>query len=86
MCIRDSSSAVWGQGYASEAGKAVVDAAFDAYPQLQRIQAGIHPDNVGSIHVAQRIGMEYEGTLRCYAYVKDKVADEAIYAVLRGGQ
>ena len=77
------SKVMWGQGYASEAGQAVVDRAFRVYPELQRIQAGIHPENVGSIRVAERIGIEYEGTLRRYAFIKGEATDEAIYAVLR---
>ncbi len=31
--------ALWGQGYAGEATNAVIDAAFEACPDLQRIQA-----------------------------------------------
>jgi len=75
---------LWGKGLATEATSAVVDAAFEAYPDLQRIQANIHPQNHGSIRVVERIGMDYEGTLRSYAFVRDEVADEAIYAILRG--
>ncbi len=74
---------LWGQGCASEATQAVVDAAFQTYPDLQRVQASIHPDNLGSIQVAERVGMTYEGTLRAHAFVQDKVADEVIYAVTR---
>lgn len=75
---------LWGQGYAREAVQAVIDAAFATYPALQRIQAGIHPHNEGSIRVATRVGMVYEGTLRAYAWVRGELADEAIYAVVRG--
>ena len=74
---------LWGQGYATEATKAVVDLAFEVCPDLQRIQANIHPQNEGSIRVAKRVGMEYEGTLRSYSYVRDGVADEDVYAILR---
>lgn len=74
----------WGQGYAREAVQAVIDVAFATYPALQRIQAGIHPHNEGSIRVAAHVGMVYEGTLRAYAWVRGELADEAIYAVLRG--
>jgi ribosomal-protein-alanine N-acetyltransferase len=76
--------AVWGQGYTSEAAKAIVDTAFANCADLQRIQANIHPENVGSIRVAERAGMEFEGTLRSYSYVAGKPADEAVYSVLRG--
>ena len=75
--------ALWGQGVTSEAVQAVVDEAFAALPDLQRIQANIHPDNAGSIGVARKVGMVYEGTLRAYAFVHGEVADEEIYAVLR---
>ncbi len=74
---------LWNQGYASEAAAAVVDAAFETCPDLQRIQANIHPENAGSIHVAKRVGMAYEGTLRSYSYIAGQAADEAVYAVLR---
>ncbi|XOV83908.1 MAG: GNAT family N-acetyltransferase [bacterium] len=75
--------ALWGQGYASEAAKAVVDTAFATCRNLQRIQANIHPDNVGSIRVAQRAGMAFEATLRSYSYVAGEVTDEVVYSILR---
>ena len=74
---------LWGQGIAREAALSVVNASFEAYSQLQRIQANIHPGNEGSIRVALAIGMEYEGTLKSYAFVNGEVADEAIYAITR---
>jgi len=74
---------LWGQGYASEATRAVIDTAFETCPDLQRIQANIHPQNAGSIRVAKRVGMVYEGTLRSYSYVRGEVADEDVYAILR---
>ena len=61
----------------------MVNAAFSSYPQLQRIQANIHPDNTGSIRVAASVGMIYEGTLRSYSFVNGSEADEAVYAIVR---
>jgi [ribosomal protein S5]-alanine N-acetyltransferase len=75
--------AVWGMGFATEATSAVVHAAFERYPDLQRIQANIHPQNKGSIRVAESVGMDHEGTLRSYSLVGNEVADEAVYAILR---
>lgn len=75
---------LWGRGYATEAVSAVVQAAFANCSHLQRIQANIHPDNAGSIKVAERVGMAYEGTLRSYAYIDGKPADEAVFAIVRG--
>ena len=76
-------SALWNKGYASEAAKAVVDAAFECCPDLQRVQAGIHPENKGSIYVVKKLGMKHEGTLRAFAFIRGNAADEAVYAVLR---
>jgi len=50
----------WGQGYASEAARAVY-----AYAQMQRdfaeIMSVIHPDNTGSLAVAAKFGVRYAG-------------------------
>jgi [ribosomal protein S5]-alanine N-acetyltransferase len=74
---------LWGRGLATEATRAVIDAAFETCADLQRIQANIHPQNTGSIRVVERVGMNYEGTLRAYAWVAGEVTDEAVYAILR---
>ena len=78
--------ALWGQGFATEAAQAVVETAFATCTDLQRIQANIHPENKGSIRVAERTGMEFEGTLRSYSYIAGKAVDEAVYSVLRATQ
>ena len=75
--------ALWGHGCATEAAKAVVETAFATCTDLQGIQANIHPQNKGSIRVAERAGMEFEGTLRSYSYIAGNAADEAVYSVLR---
>ena len=74
---------LWGQGYAGEAVRAVIDAAFETCSDLQRIQANIHPRNEASIRVAKKAGMCYEATLRSYSYVDGEPVDEVIYAILR---
>jgi RimJ/RimL family protein N-acetyltransferase len=51
--------AAWGQGYATEAARAVRDFAF-ASLGLKRLIAMIDPFNVASIRVAEKIGMRYE--------------------------
>ena len=73
----------WGRGYATEAVRTLVDTAFGDLPELQRIQANIHPQNLGSIRVVTAAGMRFEGTLRAYAFVAGEVADENIYAITR---
>ncbi|MDA0184286.1 GNAT family N-acetyltransferase [Solirubrobacter phytolaccae] len=46
----------WGKGYATEAGRAAVDAALE-HLAVRRVIAVIDPGNVASIAVAERLGM-----------------------------
>jgi RimJ/RimL family protein N-acetyltransferase len=50
----------WGQGYCTEAARAVVNFAFDVL-RLHRITAAHFAHNVASGRVMQHIGMTYEG-------------------------
>ena len=69
---------VWGEGYATEAGKAAVDWAFSALG-LDRVASVIGVDNARSRAVAVRLGMslDYETEL----HTGDKVV---VYALTRG--
>jgi RimJ/RimL family protein N-acetyltransferase len=49
----------WGQGYATEAARAVRDHAF-ATLALPRLIAMIDPRNTASLRVAEKLGMRYE--------------------------
>lgn len=51
----------WGRGYASEAGRAAMQYAFEKL-DLPHILSVIHPDNHNSIRVAERLGMQFERT------------------------
>lgn len=51
--------ASWGKGYATEAGRAMLDYVFHR-STLDRIYATIHPDNAASIHVATKLGFRYD--------------------------
>ena len=50
--------AVWGNGYATEAGSAMLDYVF-RYSTLDRIYATIHPDNRASVKVAEKLGVRF---------------------------
>jgi [ribosomal protein S5]-alanine N-acetyltransferase len=52
----------WGQGYASEAARCVFDYARDVL-RLPRVVSLIHPENVRSLRVAQRFGVQREDTV-----------------------
>jgi len=51
--------AAWGHGYATEAATAVGDWAFGHVP-ASRLISLIHPENVRSLRVAQKIGSRYQ--------------------------
>jgi RimJ/RimL family protein N-acetyltransferase len=56
---------VWGLGYATEAARAWLDAAFGQL-DLDEVIAVVRPDNDASHRVAQRLGMQRAGRRRAY--------------------
>ena len=66
---------LWNQGIATEAATASRDAAFGRFG-LSRLVAVIHPDHLASRRVAEKIGMQAEGTT-----VLDDDYPAVIYAV-----
>ncbi len=75
--------ALRGQGWSGEASKAVVDAAFSAYPELRKIRAHTNAKNVASMRVLEKLDFLREGILRSNQHDKGEVVDEAIYGLLR---
>jgi RimJ/RimL family protein N-acetyltransferase len=77
--------AYWGQGYATEAAQAVVDWSF-SQPEIYRVWTVCDVDNLASVRVLEKVGMQREGILRrwlvrptlgpeprdCYCYSKVK--------------
>lgn len=49
---------VWGQGFATEAARAAVEYGFGTC-QLSLIIGLVHPDNIGSIRVLEKIGLVF---------------------------
>jgi ribosomal-protein-alanine N-acetyltransferase len=56
-----------GQGYAAEAVAALFGQAFGRWPGLASFVATIHPDNLASIRLALRLGMEPTGLVERHA-------------------
>jgi RimJ/RimL family protein N-acetyltransferase len=50
---------VWGHGYATEAGQAALQHAWDS--DLPRVYAVTHAGNEGSMNVCRKLGMRHEG-------------------------
>lgn len=57
----------WGQGYATEAGRACLDWAF-SHLQTDRVVALIRPENEPSRAVAHRLGMREMGSVMYYGF------------------
>ena len=73
----------WGQGLATEAARAVMEAAFAAYASLNRLRAMADARNIGSLRVMEKLGMVREGVLRQNRLVRGECIDEVWYGVLR---
>jgi ribosomal-protein-alanine N-acetyltransferase len=72
----------WNQGYATEAAQEVLRYAFEVL-DLNRVQARHMTRNPASGRVMQKIGMQYEGTLRQSIFRWGKFEDAAMYSILR---
>lgn len=77
------SDAYWGRGLVTEAVAAVRDFVF-ADLGLERLQGRCFPDNPASERVLQKLGMQYEGTLRHSVLCKGVYRDLNMYSLLRG--
>jgi [ribosomal protein S5]-alanine N-acetyltransferase len=75
----------WGQGYATEAARAIVTFGFKELG-LHRITAECVADNVGSARVLEKLGMVQEGRLRERDYYKGRWWDTLLYAILEHEQ
>jgi len=74
---------LWGRGLMTEAARAVLDAAFETCPELNRIRAMADARNVGSLRVMEKLGMQREGTLRQNRMARGKFVDEVWCGILR---
>ena len=60
----------WGQGFATETGRAVVEWAL-SQPNIHRVWAVCDVENLASAKVLEKVGMEREGLLRRWAGLQD---------------
>ncbi|MDE2990262.1 MAG: GNAT family N-acetyltransferase [Chloroflexota bacterium] len=71
------------RGIATEAAAAVIESAFAAEPDLNRVFARADARNQPSTRVLRKLGMRYEGTLREHSAKSGTPADEVQYGLLR---
>jgi [ribosomal protein S5]-alanine N-acetyltransferase len=72
----------WGQGYATEAVRGVIDYGFRVLA-LHRVHADCHGDNPASRRVLEKAGIKFEGRLRQHSFRVDRFADKLQFGVLR---
>ncbi|HYI13648.1 MAG TPA: GNAT family N-acetyltransferase [Thermoanaerobaculia bacterium] len=72
----------WGKGYVSEAAAEILRYGFEEVG-LQRIFAGYFSRNAASGRVMEKIGMQYEGTLRHHVLKWGERLDIVFYGILR---
>jgi RimJ/RimL family protein N-acetyltransferase len=70
-----------GHGYATEAGRAVLQIAFRDL-ELHRVIGGLDARNAASAHVLEKLGMRREAHLVENEWVKDEWQSEVVYAIL----
>jgi [ribosomal protein S5]-alanine N-acetyltransferase len=73
----------WGQGVMTEALATVLDFAF-ATMQLHSVEAQIHPENIASRRVLEKLGFVQEGYFRenYYDPVEGRFTDTAVFSLL----
>jgi RimJ/RimL family protein N-acetyltransferase len=71
----------WGQGYATEAARAMVAFGFTEL-KLHRVWSWCVADNTGSARVLQKLGMRLEGHLRENEFYKGRWWDTLMFGIL----
>lgn len=72
----------WGKGLMTEAAKKVINFAFTTL-NFNRIEAVCLPENLASIRVLEKNGMQLEGIKREYTFIRGKFDDLKLYSVLK---
>ncbi|KAB2625433.1 hypothetical protein D8674_017093 [Pyrus ussuriensis x Pyrus communis] len=75
-------SKYWGKGIASQAVKLVADTIFKEWTHLDRLEALVDVDNVGSQRLLEKVGFQREGVLRKYCMLKGRSRDMVIFSLL----
>jgi len=72
----------WGNGYATEAARAVIDFAFTAL-DLVRLRSGHAADNAASGHVLTKLGFRRIGTRRVQSVSRRMEIEHVVYELFR---
>lgn len=72
----------WGLGLVAEASKPLINYVFKTFA-IERLQSRCDVLNPQSARVMEKLGMTFEGTLKSSMYIKGKVRDMHMYALIR---
>ncbi|MFX1309674.1 MAG: GNAT family N-acetyltransferase [Promethearchaeota archaeon] len=72
----------WGQDIGQEVGKLLVDYGFEEL-NFHKIYAGIYTPNKRSLRTAEKIGFQYEATLKEEIYVDGEYVDIVKFAIFK---
>lgn len=70
-----------GKGYTTEAAKLIVNYAFETL-KLHRIEAGVMPENLGSIRVLEKAGLHKEGIAKKNVKINGNWEDHQMLAII----
>ncbi|KAH0457703.1 hypothetical protein IEQ34_013018 [Dendrobium chrysotoxum] len=73
---------LWGKGIATVAVRMAVAAAFEQWPEVERVQALVFLNNPASQRVLEKAGFQKEGVLRKYLVSKGELIDVAMYSFI----
>ena len=73
--------AFWGQGYATEVARLLVDTGFKEF-HLHKVEAGVATENIRSIRVLEKAGMTREGLRRKILPIRGEWKDNYHYAIV----
>jgi [ribosomal protein S5]-alanine N-acetyltransferase len=74
--------ASWGQGYATDAVRAIIAYGFDRL-KLHRIEGHCYAENPASARVMQRAGMRHEGRVRGAVFRNGVARDLELYGIIQ---
>ena len=72
----------WGHGYATEAVEALVGYLFEEVG-VSRVSAMLHPDNLASAMLVERLGFDFEGHTKLSFWIGDENSDDWIFGLTR---
>ncbi|XP_065863281.1 uncharacterized protein [Euphorbia lathyris] len=75
-------SKYWGKGIVTRALKLMGKIIFSDFPELERVEALVDVENVGSQRVLEKAGFTREGVLRKYYVFKGRSRDWVMFSLL----